>query len=81
MRTGTMDILFIDEPLNHLDSGNIKTVIDLLQKLKKERPELAIMLTTHCQAFPEPTVFLHITNGQLIQSPVPYIHYNCFDDT
>lgn len=80
MRAGTMDILFIDEPLNHLDSGNIKNIIDLLQKLRQEHPNLAIMMTTHCQAFPEPSVFLHIDNQQVMPSPLPYIHYNCFAD-
>ena len=79
MRSRYMKILIADEPLNHLDSGNIKKTIDLFTKFRSDFPELAVIITTHCQAFPEPTKYLLLKDKQLFTSPVPYRHYDCFN--
>jgi len=78
MRSRHMKILIADEPLNHLDSGNIKKTIDLFAKFRSDFPELALIITTHCQAFPEPTKYLLLKDKQLFPSPVPYRQYDCF---
>jgi ABC-type cobalamin/Fe3+-siderophores transport system ATPase subunit len=80
MRAPFMKILLADEPLNHLDTGNIKKVIELFSNLRKTNPDLAIIMTTHCQAFPAPTKYLKIQSGILKESSVPYRHYDCFDE-
>jgi ABC-type multidrug transport system ATPase subunit len=79
MRAQYMKLLLIDEPLNHLDTGNIKKVINLFTDLRKKNPQLAIIITTHCQAFPKPTKYLVANTGNIKISQVEYIHYACFD--
>jgi ABC-type multidrug transport system ATPase subunit len=78
MRSQYMKILIADEPLNHLDSSNIKKTIDLFTKFRSDFPELAVIITTHCQAFPEPTKYWLLKDKQIIPSPVPYHYYDCF---
>jgi ABC-type multidrug transport system ATPase subunit len=80
MRSQYTKILIADEPLNHLDSSNIKKTIDLFAKFRSDFSELAIIITTHCQAFPEPTKYWLLKDKQITISPVPYRHYDCFDD-
>jgi ABC-type multidrug transport system ATPase subunit len=79
MRAQYMKLLLIDEPLNHLDMGNVKKIINLFTNLRKKNPDLAIIITTHCQAFPEPTKYLVAGDGNIKLSRVEYIHYACFD--
>jgi len=79
IRSQYMKILIADEPLNHLDGGNIKKTIDLFTKFHSDFPELAIIITTHCQAFPQPTKYWLLKDKQIIPSPVPYRYYDCFN--
>jgi ABC-type multidrug transport system ATPase subunit len=80
MRAQYMKILIVDEPLNHLDSGNIKKTIDLFTEFHSIFPELAIIITTHCQAFPEPTKYLLLKDKNIISSPLIYHQYDCFNE-
>jgi ABC-type multidrug transport system ATPase subunit len=80
MRAQYMKILIADEPLNHLDSGNIKKTIDLFTGFRSMFPELAIIITTHCQAFPEPTKYLLLKDKNIFSSPAAYHQYDCFNE-
>jgi ABC-type cobalamin/Fe3+-siderophores transport system ATPase subunit len=80
MRCIYIKILLLDEPLNHLDTGNIKKVINILSNLRQKNPRLAIILTTHCQAFPDPTKYLVIQSKTVSRSKTPYVHYDCFEE-
>ena len=79
MRAQYVKLLIADEPLNHLDSNNIKKIIDLFKVFRKKYPDLSIIITTHCQAFPQPDKFLVINNKNIKPSPVSYQHYDCYN--
>jgi len=79
MRAQYVSLLIADEPLNHLDSSNMKNVINLFDQIKAKFPELTVIITTHCQAFPQPTRYLIINNRMIKPSPVPYQYHDCFN--
>jgi len=79
MRAEYCKLLIIDEPLNHLDSYNVKEVIELIASLKRFNTGIATIITTHCQAFPEPTQYLIVKNGHIQQSQNKYIQYQCYN--
>ena len=62
-RHENIKILLIDEPFNHLDVKNIKLAVNLLLKLRQENKKLAIVVSTHCMAFPSPCISSSCTNG------------------
>lgn len=53
-KNDSIKLLLIDEPFNHLDVKNIKRAVQLILSLRKLNPDLAIIVTTHCMAFPTP---------------------------
>ena len=53
-RISSIKLLLIDEPFNHLDVKNIKKVVELILEIRKINPDLAIVVSTHCMAFPSP---------------------------
>ena len=53
-RISSIKLLLIDEPFNHLDVKNIKKVVELILDVRKTNPDLAIIVATHCMAFPSP---------------------------
>jgi ABC-type Mn2+/Zn2+ transport system ATPase subunit len=78
MRAEHSKLLLIDEPLNHLDTGNVRRIVGLFSELRDKNSELAVIVTTHCQAFPAPTKYLIVHNGAIIESDDPYTQGKCF---
>ena len=64
-------ILLADEPTGSLDVRSVDRTLDLLARLRRERPELTIVLVTH-----DPRVagacdrVLHMADGRATDSPV-----------
>ncbi len=46
------DLLILDEPLNNLDYNNVRAFSNVLTKIYRLKPELAIILVTHCRSIP-----------------------------
>lgn len=52
IRYNFCDLLLLDEPLNNLDYGNVRNFSNVLTALFKTKPELGIILVTHCRSIP-----------------------------
>lgn len=70
-KSQNIKLLLIDEPFNHLDIKNIKKTVELILEARKSNPDLAIIVTTHCMAFPTPCSGI---NGNYIE-PDFFKHY------
>lgn len=46
------NLLLLDEPLNNLDYGNVRSFSNVLTRIFREKPELGIILVTHCRSLP-----------------------------
>ena len=46
------DLLLLDEPLNNLDYTNVRFFSNVLTKIFRSKPELGIVLVTHCRSIP-----------------------------
>ena len=52
IRYSFSDLLLLDEPLNNLDYNNVRQFSNVLTKVYKTKPELGIILVTHCRSIP-----------------------------
>lgn len=52
VRNEFSNLLILDEPLNNLDYNNVRAFSNILTRIHKEKPELAIVLVTHCRSLP-----------------------------
>lgn len=46
------DVFFIDEPLNNLDMNAVVQISNILNKLRIERPDIVMVMVSHCKIFP-----------------------------
>lgn len=46
------NLIILDEPLNNLDYGNVRAFSNILTMIYKEKPDLAIIIVTHCRSIP-----------------------------
>lgn len=52
IRYSFCDLLILDEPLNNLDYSNVRAFSNVLTRIYRAKPELAIILVTHCRSIP-----------------------------
>lgn len=52
IRYAFCELLILDEPLNNLDYSNVRAFSNVLTKIYRSKPELAIILVTHCRSIP-----------------------------
>ena len=57
-------LLLLDEPLNNLDKDNKKVLIELINDLRDNNKDMAILLITHCKVFPGVNTVLKISDGE-----------------
>ncbi len=46
------NLIILDEPLNNLDYNNVRLFSNVLTQIHVSKPELAIILVTHCRSIP-----------------------------
>lgn len=46
------NLLILDEPLNNLDYSNVRAFSNIITQIHKAKPDLAIVLVTHCRSLP-----------------------------
>ncbi len=46
------DLVLLDEPLNNLDYNNVRAFSNILTNIYNSKPELGIVLVTHCRSLP-----------------------------
>ena len=52
VRYNFCELLILDEPLNNLDYSNVRAFSNVLTKIYRTKPELAMILVTHCRSIP-----------------------------
>ena len=63
-------LLLADEPTGSLDTGSVTKVIELVQRLRRDRPELTVVMVTH-----DPRVagaadrIIHMRDGRIVPAP------------
>ena len=45
-------MIILDEPLNNLDYGNVRTFSNILTQIHGQYPSIGILLVTHCRSIP-----------------------------
>lgn len=75
-----VDLLLLDEPLNHLSFENSKTFNSLMEETINENPNLGIVMVSHCKAvtFPNKAIIYKLSTCALDERP--YQSYDCFSD-
>lgn len=68
-------IIIIDEPVRSLDATHIAMVSNLILRIHLKKPELAIMMSSHCRIFPYITKAYEIIAGTMI--PIQYKYNSC----
>ena len=75
------DLLIIDEPLNNLDFVNARNISNLINRVIKNNPEMAVLMISHCRIFPFINREIQLTPGGIQEVPVPYsCHNSCFGE-
>lgn len=74
------DVLILDEPLNHLSFENSRKFNDVIIEEIRSKPELAIIMVSHCRAanFTDKALVYDRTTKNL--RIVKYSAYDCFSD-
>lgn len=52
IRYSFCDLLLLDEPLNNLDYNNVRLFSNVLTRIYRDKPELGIIMVTHCRSIP-----------------------------
>jgi ABC-type dipeptide/oligopeptide/nickel transport system ATPase subunit len=79
MRPNT-DLLIIDEPLNNLDFINARNISNLINKVIRNNPEMAVLMISHCRIFPFITREIQLTSEGIQEVPEPYSCHSCFGE-
>lgn len=74
-----VSLALLDEPINNLDAKHIIQLSDLLRRIQYYNPDFAIILITHCHAFPYVNKAFEIKDNTL--SEYKYELHNCFGTT
>lgn len=72
------DLFLIDEPLNNLDSKNVKTISNMISMIHETNPKACIIIITHCHALPCVNRQYQIENGNIHLIDEEYKCFNCF---
>jgi putative ABC transport system ATP-binding protein len=63
-------LLLADEPTGNLDSASVDRVIELVQRLRRERPELTVLMVTHDARVAEAADrIVHLQDGRIGSAP------------
>ena len=79
IRYNFCDLLILDEPLNNLDYSNVRAFSNVLTKIYRSKPELGIILVTHCRSIPIVNRIIEIDPGmKQFKESHTYICNSCF---
>ena len=68
-----VELIMLDEPINHLDIVGIKLLNNLLLEYKINKPNLIIFIITHFKVFTFTSKLLALNNGLLNQEKINFI--------
>lgn len=73
------ELVILDEPLNNLDYNNVRAFSNVLTKIYQSKPELAIILITHCRSIPIVSRIIEIDPVQKqFKEDTAYVCSSCF---
>ena len=74
------DLLLIDEPLNNLDFVNARNISNLINKVIKNKPDMAVLMVSHCRIFPFITREIKLTDSGVQKVTGQYFCHSCFGE-
>ncbi len=74
------ELLIIDEPLNNLDFVNARNISNLINRVVKENPQMAVLMISHCRIFPFITREIKLSSEGIEEVDEPYVCHSCFGD-
>ena len=74
------DIMIIDEPLNNLDFENAKLISNLINQIRIDNPESAILMVTHCKMITCINRERMMNNGVLENGDLVYECHHCMGE-
>lgn len=75
------ELMIIDEPLNNLDFVNARNISNLINKVIRNNPKMALLMISHCRIFPFITREIKITPTGIEELQEPYICHSCFGES
>lgn len=73
-------LLIIDEPLNNLDYINARNISNIINRVIKRNPAVAILMVSHCRIFPFITREIRLTQDGASDAEEPYSCHSCFGE-
>ena len=73
-------IFLIDEPLNNLDINSIVLISNMLNKIQIGRPEILMIIISHCKIFPFVNTTATIIHGEIKVSKSNIVCHSCFGE-
>jgi len=74
------ELLIIDEPLNNLDFINARNISNLINRVVRDNPHMAVLMVSHCRIFPFITREILLTPKGIEEVPIPYSCHSCFGE-
>ena len=74
------DLMIIDEPLNNLDFVNARNISNLINRVIRENPKIALLMISHCRIFPFITREIKLTPEGVKEVPKCYECHSCFGE-
>lgn len=72
------ELMIIDEPLNNLDFVNARNISNLINKVIRENPRMALLMISHCRIFPFITREIKLTAKGVSEVLEHYECHSCF---
>ena len=74
------ELMIIDEPLNNLDFNNARNISNLINKVIRENPEMALLMISHCRIFPFITREIKLSPDGITEVSGSYECHSCFGE-
>lgn len=70
-------LMIIDEPLNNLDFNNAKNISNMINKVRRDNPQMGIIMVSHCRIFPFVSRELVLSADGVSDVQSPYSCHSC----
>ena len=74
------ELMLIDEPLNNLDFFNARNISNLINKVIRDNPQMALLMISHCRIFPFITREIKLTPDGVSEVSEHYECPSCFGE-
>ena len=74
------ELMIVDEPLNNLDFLNVRNISNLINKVIRDNPRMAVLMISHCRIFPFITREIKLTDSGIQEVSEHYTCHSCFGE-